>query len=615
MYHHLFYGQTKTDSSLIYGQPRSIRTDEWLVNSQMTLAQDQAGYPRINNNIGSGMDMSVLGDVPYKEWSVAFKPQYWGFFVLPLEYAFALKWWFLLFMLIVSCYFFTLRLLNGKKVLSILLALGFGLSPFVAWWYISGTLACLFYGFLIMILLMRMINDEKIPRVTSRLATDVLHISALGYLLAAFALLMYPPFQISVALVVIIFSVGYLLKKTRGDKHTLKSLSPSLLKIAASGLIALTVVLAFVFTRADTFNTIQDTVYPGPRTKASTAIDPLFVFNAFLQPQLQREPEGYYFLGNQSESGNFILLLPLLVLPGFAILIYNYRKHRKVDWLLLTIQLGIVLLLIRAFAPGVDPLYKLFSNHLPHERPIMAFGLIGYLQILLIIRALRGTKVKHPIAIALYGLASFAFLMLIGNIIRTKYPLFIQSWKEIGFLALGFAAIPVLLLYRKFVIAASVLLAFTLLSTWKINPLYQGLGPLTNDQLSQTIQRVSKPQDTWVGVDSAYIENIGLVNNRHSISGVNFYPLMDYWRQVGGSTYDHIYNRYAHIVFTTNPEQTAPFALGAADFITVKLMCSDFITREVDYAVSVKPIELACAHHLETITHPAMSFYIYKIAK
>ncbi|MEK7153458.1 MAG: hypothetical protein AAB834_05910, partial [Patescibacteria group bacterium] len=139
-------------------------------------------------------------------------------------------------------------------------------------------------------------------------------------------------------------------------------------------------------------------------------------------------------------------------------------------------------------------------------------------------------------------------------------------------------------------------------------------GPVTNGQLSQAIQKNSTPQDTWVGVDNAYIENIGLINGRHSISGVNFYPHVAYWRRVGGAGYDHIYNRYAHIVFTSNPDQAAPFALGAADFVSVKLECSNFIMSEVDYALSVKPLELACARHIETIAYPSMSFYLYKIS-
>lgn len=615
MYHHLLYGDTKTDNSLLFGQPRSIRTDEWLVNTQMTLAQAEAGYPKINQNIGQGMDMSVIGDVPYREWSVAFKPQYWGFLVLPLEYAFALKWWLLLFLLIVSCYFLVLKLLPGKKHLAILLSLGFGLSPFLAWWYISATFATVFYGFFILILLLRIINNEQIPFVKNHKIVDVLHVAALGYILIAFALTMYPPFQMSAAMVVGIFFTGYLLKKLLNDKILIKELLSPLLKISAAGAIALVVVSMFFITRADTFAAINNTVYPGPRSKISAPLDPLFVFDSFLQPQLQQEPQGYNFLGNQSESANFILLLPFLLLPGFVVLIYKYRKDKTVDWLLLIIQLGAILLFVRAFAPALDPLYRLLPHSLPHERPLMAFGLIGFLQMILLIKALATTKVKYHFTIALYGLACFALLVWVGDVVRTAYPSFIQSWAHICWLALGFTLIPILLLYRKFIAAACLFLLFSFVSTWKINPLYQGIGFLKHGELSHAIQSVSKPSDTWVGVENAYIENIGLIYGRHSISGAHFYPSVDFWRQVAGPDYDFIYNRYAHVVFTANPTQTAPFVLSAADFVLVKLECSDFTAREIDFVASIAPLDLPCLQHQETVHYPKMSFYLYQVVK
>ena len=67
-YHTVFYGQGD-DSNLLLNRPRDIRSDEWLVNTQMTIAQANNNFQRINKNIGNGQDMSVVLDVPYKEWS------------------------------------------------------------------------------------------------------------------------------------------------------------------------------------------------------------------------------------------------------------------------------------------------------------------------------------------------------------------------------------------------------------------------------------------------------------------------------------------------------------------------------------------------------------------
>ena len=74
---------------LIAGSTQPIRSDEWLVVTQFTIAQEKAGYPLINHNLGSGKNMSLVTDAPYKEWSVIFKPQNLAFFAMPFENAFA----------------------------------------------------------------------------------------------------------------------------------------------------------------------------------------------------------------------------------------------------------------------------------------------------------------------------------------------------------------------------------------------------------------------------------------------------------------------------------------------------------------------------------------------
>ena len=85
IYHQLLYGADAHDPNLVANSPQTIRSDEWRVNTPLIVSQWRLSYPRFNKNVGTGQDMSVVVDVPYKEWSVAFRPQHWPFFVLPLE--------------------------------------------------------------------------------------------------------------------------------------------------------------------------------------------------------------------------------------------------------------------------------------------------------------------------------------------------------------------------------------------------------------------------------------------------------------------------------------------------------------------------------------------------
>ena len=95
-------------SNAIVGEPRTVRSDEWVVNTPFIISQIQNNEPLLNKDIASGQDMSLVIDVPYKDWSILFRPQNLIFFTLPIEYAFAFKWWFLAWLLCMSVYLFLL---------------------------------------------------------------------------------------------------------------------------------------------------------------------------------------------------------------------------------------------------------------------------------------------------------------------------------------------------------------------------------------------------------------------------------------------------------------------------------------------------------------------------
>lgn len=88
-YHHILYGNQSKDSSLLYGQPRSIRSDEFLIGTQEIVGQSKSGFPKVDPY----MDHNVIlqTEVPSKDWSAVFRPQNWSFFILPIENAFAFK--------------------------------------------------------------------------------------------------------------------------------------------------------------------------------------------------------------------------------------------------------------------------------------------------------------------------------------------------------------------------------------------------------------------------------------------------------------------------------------------------------------------------------------------
>jgi hypothetical protein len=622
IYHDFFYGNSK-DSHLLYGTPQPIRSDEWLVNTQLAIAQARDNFPHINENITTGRDMSLNIDVPYKEWSTIFKPQNLAFLILPLEVAFAFKWWIILYLLILSVYFFTLRLFPDRRLLVVFIALGFSFSPFIFWWYQSFTLMSLAYGFFIMIVGLRVLNGEavRLPgrKALSRRASFIIYSLLLTYLLVSFALVLYPPFQIPIALGVVAFLGGYLLqlrfaeKKYKSFGQMLRPLGIFAVALVMAGLIG----LAFVATRSQAISSIVHTVYPGSRVVASGGFPSDRLTATFLQPQLQRDVQGPHYYTNQSESSNFILLLPYLILPGIVVTIAHLRKRGRPDWVFLAIQACVLLFLANLFVPGLQAPYHLLGlDKVPHERLIMGLGFIGIIHMLYLMKLLAGVKIsarKLTAWAAAYTGVCLAFALLVGKYTREHFSAFISSWPLIIMGALLFCLIIYVLLIRRFVVAALLLMLFSFLSVVRIHPLYQGLGVAADNRVTDTMRSVSKPEDTWVALDQILLENFGLLSDRDSMTGVQFYPDLTFWRQLQqGPEAEKIYNRYAHVLFTANPE-FPPVQLMQVDSFIVQFSCSSFVRSQVEYVLAQHPLYYGCVEEVSTVKYPAQTFFLYRV--
>ncbi|HVS79307.1 MAG TPA: hypothetical protein VHD84_03410 [Candidatus Saccharimonadales bacterium] len=617
VYYPILYGKQAKDPNLIYGHPRAIRSDEWLVGAQKAVDQSKLGFPKNNPDQG---DLSLSLDTPNKDWSTVFKPQLWGYFIMPLENAYAFKWWLVMYLLVVGCYFFILRILPGKKWFALIMSVAFGLSPFLLWWYQSAGFMPLAYGFLILILLMRLLNSEAIPWIKNQRVSDGLQVAALAFLSTCFGLILYPPFQIPVAVVMLFFGLGYLAHKRYSERVQLRVLGKRVGLVFIGLIIAGLIGLLFIHDNRQAIHNLNNTVYPGKRTVVSGGMPLLQMFDGFVMPAEQSDFRGAHFFTNQSEASNFILLMPFLVLPGLALIAYEWHKQRRADWVFIALEVCGLLFLIRAFTPYGSPFYKLlFLQKVPNNgRLIIGFGFLGMVQLIYLVKKIPEAKIPKKTLwplVLLYGLSCFIVLLWTGVFIREHYPEFLRSLKLIIAFAAAFTAIIMAFLANKKMLAAILFLGFTLLSTFRVMPLYRGLGILTHNDVIQQMAAVSKPGDSWVtvGNDSAYYEDFGWLAGRRSLSGLHA-PNPAFWEQLAGPSYEDIYNRSGHAFFSDDPTMQAPLGKLQSDAFEVKFQCSSFIEKNAQFALSVHPLTESCVHLIKTVKYPAKTFYLYKIA-
>lgn len=617
MYHNFLYGDASKDTSLLFGEPRAIRSDEWLFMSQLTAAQASSGFPKFNENIGStGRDMSIIIDVPYKEWSVIFKPQNLIFFILPLEYAFAFKWWLLLVLLITSLYFLLLRIFDNKRLLAAIFSIAGTCSPFIFWWYQTATVASVFYGMFIILLAFRIIDGEPLPKIRSKKITIFLYGTALLYLLTCFALIQYPPFQIPVALVIVAVVTGKLLNSFFAHKKKLKPIIKPVVIMALGALGAGLLVGLFLYTRIEAVKDVAGTVYPGSRSISSGGLKKYYLFDGFLMPQLQSSARGASFFNNQSEVSNFILLLPFLLLPGLVVSYKEFRK-KKLDWIFIALQALGILFVIRMFTPLGDTFFSLILlNKVPNERLVISLGLVSLLHTFYLVQKIKPTTFKNYgrlLVLVAYSLGCFGVMMLVGLRVKKVYPEFISNSYRIILFAAVVALIVYLLISGKKLFGGILLLVFSVASVIYIHPLYRGLGFITNNHVSETIKNQSDPDDVWAVSGDIVYENLAIIKNRDSLSGVQFYPNVEFWRNLGGPKNDDIYNRYAHVLFESPSTLSEPLRLLQPDLYLVQLNCSDFIRKELDFVVSNKTLTIPCVELLQTVTFPQKTFYLYRL--
>ncbi|HMR72416.1 MAG TPA: hypothetical protein PKD68_00200 [Candidatus Saccharibacteria bacterium] len=468
------------DSSLLLGKPRAIRSDEWIVITQMVISQKEEGYPATNMNIANGQDMNVALDVPPKDWSQLFRPQNHAFFVLPFDNAFAYRWWFFAVVLMLAVYFFTLTLLPGRRLIASLLALSVYFSGFVQWWYQSTTLGTLTYAILIAFLIIKLFEATSVRK-------RVFLSLALIYAFACFAIILYPPFQIPCALVVASFVIGYAFHIYRPKQlwRVLKSLSPYIVSIVVA---TIAIIGLYIYQNQGAIDALRNTSYPGKRIVESGGYSPTHLLSGSVATQFLDYSTAQFYTAepNQSEASTFIFLSFFLAPPLLYMMLKKIdseeklRKNTLSDFapgLLAGLAVPLTLLLAWLFLPGLALIGKVtLLNMVPVNRLIIGLGLLNLFAVIVFIVIY--SKKQHTLSrttALVFSLIAFSVCAFVNLQIVSQSPGFINIGLALLF-ALPVPAATYLILRKKFSYGLAILAVFSVIGTALVNPLYLGMG-------------------------------------------------------------------------------------------------------------------------------------------
>ena len=603
IYEKLASSKSYHDPNLLFGSPRALRSDEYSVNTPLIVSQSRNGFKVSNNLVGRGQDLSVVVDVPYLEWSAIFKPQNWPFFILPLEQAFAFKWWLLGACLVASCYGLLATLLPNRRLFSFFVSVSLLFTPFVQWWYQTITIAPLIYSFAVLTLLIKL---------TSATTTKMRLVLAgcLAYSLTSFALVLYPPFQIPCLLGVLTFFAGYWLQTNKPVRAKLLALR---LPLVAGG-VAVALVGIFILTRLPAITAITHTIYPGQRVVSNGGFGLSHFFAGPFLGGLQADGLAAHYDQNQSEASTFIMLWPVLLLASGHVVLSRIQERKQLPYALIAVNLLLLTFTARLFLPLPLLLTKpLLINSVPHNRLLIGIGLLGILQLAMLVR--ERPKTWPLWLVALSVILTLVLFTLAGLKVRTHFPGFIPHLRYMvaPILALGIAVWG--MLSKRPAIGAAVLLGLSVITTNQVNPLYRGLGPLTSDKAATTLRALPAAQDhsEWIFVDAGSYINYLIAEGIPAFSATYSYPQLALWERYDPTMkYEPLYNRYANAFFSSSSVGPPFYSLGQDNFIISYNPCSQ-IFADIKHVMSSSPLSSTCLKSVATIPNHDATFKIYDV--
>lgn len=539
-----------SDAKNILWKDQGIRSDEWLVLTPLAIAQynHKPRFPVINKNLGDdGQNMLVNGmtGTPVAHVSALAKPATWGFFLFDLKRALSWYWIFPVFSCLFAVWGVVALLVPGRWRATFLIALLFSVSPYVAAWS-NWPAYTVFFPSLALLSLIAIFKEKR------RFVLFSLSF-IFGLSLAGFFLILYPPWQVSLAYVFMALTIGVFVRDglhRNINQWVLLALLMSFL--LAGGILWFWWVDARVAIRA-----MMDTVYPGQRTLLTggeySLSGLLRGFTNVVTLKSLNSP-----VSNQSEVASFFyMLLPLL----FLSLMRGYQRLLGSVEIALIVIICAILCFMMVGLPVEVAKYSLWGR-VPAERADLALGFSAIvLSGMLLLSRREIVADRWPlklgaatVAIVWVGVVAVAASGMHPSLVTNLSTPVISVLTVIValtgyFLALGY--------FRGFVFASLLLSVATIV---KFNPI--NVAP-TAVQMKPVIgtkeQGASAAGTRTLVLETQVPAMLILASGNEVLNGVFYYPQKSIWQRLDEkNALLNLHNRYQHLIFTggsvENPE-------------------------------------------------------------
>lgn len=580
----IYFGGDGSEN-IVFGKPRSIRSDEWLVNTPLAFSQYYNDYGYFSDIAGNhGMDMFIVKDTPVWTFAEIFRPFHWGYLLLGSSRGLAFYWSARTVVLFLASYEFLLVFTKNNRIWSFFSSVLITFAPLVQWWYAVNSLPEMIIAmFVSLCALQRFLKTQVANK-------RLLWVAVIYWCAGMFVLSLYPAWQIPIAYILLILAISLVVQYWGRIAVTKRDL----IGIVAFGMVFLALMGSVFVLSEQTIVDSMNTVYPGTRKSVGGGVSWASLFGGIATLLLPFKD--YSGTSNPSEVSLFVDLFPL----GVLLTVANMAKRKRWDLCGATlVALDFVFII---FSRVGFPLWlsqiTLFSQ-VTSGRLTVGISIIN---ILLLARAVSQfdwhTSVPFNVAIVV----GYCALCVYGS--KGSFPIAAGQSDYVtlkGMIVVvviaGLATVAVMFkqqLLRTICVVSVLSLIFV--SGVFVNPVQLASRALNDNAVVNELKDINNENPGLWASDSFVYSQALAANGLATMNTVNVTPDWNAWKYLDPEgQFEPIYNRYAFVnlqFVATEAEGQKTFNLGdSPDQIEVTMTLEQAQHLGIKYVLSGEELE------------------------
>lgn len=528
------------DAQPLAGTARQIRTDEWMVLTPMTQLAVRGGFKTHDQVSPYGQSLKGFLALPIADWSLAFKPQLWAYWLIPPAYAYSI-YWAIMCSSMLTGYAVLLWQCRVPLGLAILGSVILWMTHYVQVWWTGPAPLFALAPWPAVVLVSGLRPVLKWPLLTY---------CAAAWLFGG----LYPPYQIPTVL-----ALGALVVGLRKDAITIRSAAMTCLSAA----IVLGIAYAYFHDLAEI---MRSTVYPGARVSGGGGVS-LAQLAAHVLPFVSTwEFVPVIARSNECEVAVVASALPLLLLSCA-----DYRSissvRKESAWAQWVIGGVLALMLAWIALPIPSQVGRvLLWHYVPPYRMTWAFGMLLTLSAVVLLS-------KARVRFTLPRIGIFCIAMVVSWLASQRMsvesaqriPAGINDWFEFAAIAVVVSVWALMRAMRRAVwfgdewavAAAAAIVGVVTFGTF--NPLQSAhvIFTIPNSERQEEFrdQMRSNPNGWLIapGMYGAILNGAGIPAINHCVPA----PQLEFFRAVfpemPAADFNEVFNRYANVMGRPEP--------------------------------------------------------------